>query len=198
MKFYNLLLLLLFFGMLSSQAQDVNNTVADTLEIRLDPEVKEHSPKKATLMSMALPGLGQAYNKKYWKIPVAYALIATPLYFAIDQQKQFKNYKSAYLQRIDPNPNVTDPYEGIYTEDNLINLVDFHRRNRDLFYVLTAVAYVLNVVDAAVDAHLYYFNVSDDISGLIKPDFQYLDNNTLAPSLTLNLTFGQKPLKKSF
>jgi|SRR5690554_3768586 len=199
MKFKATLLLFLSIGCATSvSAQKVNALTTDT--IKISAEVEDHSPKKATIMSLALPGLGQAYNKKYWKIPIVYAMIVTPLFFAIDQQQQFNEFKSAYLKRVDGNPNTADlKYKGVYSDNNLLSLIDFHRKNRDLFYVLTGVAYVLNVVDAAVDAHLYYFNVSDDISAIVKPDVQYFaQDRMLAPSLTLSFTFGSKPPLRNF
>lgn len=166
----------------------------------VEEPIQKHSPRKATIMSMVVPGLGQAYNKKYWKIPLVYAAIGVPLYVALDQQSMFNEFKSAYLSRIDDDPTTVDrKYDGVYSNANLENLIDFHRKNRDLFYVLTGVAYILNVVDAAVDAHLYYFEVSDDLSGVFKPDFQYLaPQQTFVPSLTLSLKFGSKKPIKNF
>lgn len=195
MKIQLTLLLLVLSLMMSSSlyAQE-----SDTLVLQ-ENEYK-HSPRKATIMSLVVPGLGQAYNKKYWKIPLVYAAIGVPLYVAMDQQSMFNEFKSAYLKRVDGDPNTIDSkYDGVYTDANLENLIDFHRKNRDLFYVLTGVAYILNVVDAAVDAHLYHFEVSDDLSAVFKPDFQYLaPQQTFVPSLTLSLKFGAKKPVKNF
>jgi hypothetical protein len=157
--------------------------------------VPKHSPTKATLLSLALPGAGQAYNKKYWKIPIVYAAIGSAFYFARQQEKSFNEFKGAYLARVDDDPNtVDDKYQNVYSNENLLSLIDFHRENRDLLYVLTGVAYILNVVDAAVDAHLYYFDVSDDLSANIRPNFQFEPvQNQLIPSFTLSLKIGKKP-----
>lgn len=171
---------------------------ADT-SIVINP-VPEHSPTKATLMSLALPGLGQAYNKKYWKIPIVYGMIGTSLYFAIDQQKQFKDFKSAYLKRVDDDSTTVDTkYLGIFRDDQLLAQIDNRRRDRDLLFVLTGVAYMLNIVDAAVDAHLYYFDVSDDLVGTVKPSFQRTHRrNELIPSLTLSLKFAKNNHRQRF
>jgi len=171
--------------------------VADTVYI---DSVPPHSPTKATLMSMVVPGLGQAYNKKYWKIPLIYAAIGSAFYFARQQDQLFNEYKDAYLARIDEDPNtVDDKYQGVYTDDNLQSLIDYHRGNRDLLYVLTGIAYVLNVVDAAVDAHLYYFNVTDDLSATFKPDIQFSPFQMQPiPSLTFSLKIGKKPAPSRF
>lgn len=189
-------ILLIFISLILSSS--LYSQQSDTLFIE-DQEYK-HSPHKATIMSMVVPGLGQAYNKKYWKIPLVYAAIGVPLYVAMDQQEMFNEFKSAYLKRVDDDPNTVDEkYDGVYSDANLLSLIDFHRKNRDLFYVLTGLAYVLNVVDAAVDAHLYHFDVSDDISGVFKPDFQYMaPQQTFVPSLTLSLKFGGKKPVKNF
>jgi len=178
---------MLFFN---AQAQDT--TYIDS--------VPPHSPAKATLLSLALPGAGQAYNKKYWKIPIVYAAIGSAFYFARRQERSFSEFKDAYLARVDDDPNtIDDTYQNVYSNENLLSLIDFHRENRDLLYVLTVVAYVLNVVDAAVDAHLYYFDVSDDLSANIRPNFQFEPlQNQMIPSLTLSLKFGKKAPRSSF
>ncbi len=193
MKFYGILLFVLFLHLNSLRAQN-----SDTLLLKEDIVIK--SPKKATLMSMALPGLGQAYNEKYWKIPVVYAAIGTPLFFALDQQSKFNDFKDAYLKRNDDDPNtVDDKYDGVYTDDNLISLIDFHRANRDLLYVLTGVAYILNIVDAAVDAHLYEFDVSNDLSAIIKPNIQFTGPYlSPTPSMTISLKFGKNVQRNRF
>lgn len=175
----------------------MNAQVADTVYI---DSVPKHSPVKATLMSMAVPGLGQAYNKKYWKIPLVYAAIGSAFYFARRQDKMFNDFKDAYVKRIDDDPNtIDDKYRNVYSDQNLLSLIDYHRGNRDLLYVLTAVAYILNVVDAAVDAHLYYFDVSDDLSASIHPNFQFSPlQQEIVPSLTLSLKIGKKPTRLSY
>ncbi|MCB0802314.1 MAG: hypothetical protein KDB74_04390 [Flavobacteriales bacterium] len=175
---------LVSYGSIKAQVSDT--TIID--------ENISHSPTKSTLLSLAVPGLGQAYNKKYWKIPLVYAIIGTPLFFAIDQKNKFENFKSAYLKRVDDDPNTIDyQYQDVYTNENMQSLIDYHRKNRDLMFVLTGLAYVINVVDASVDAHLFYFDVNDDISGIIRPDVQYLTmQRSFVPSLTLSLKFGKK------
>lgn len=195
MKIYlSILFSLLTIGFSTSLFAQQSDTVL------IEETQAKHSPKKATIMSLVVPGLGQAYNKKYWKIPLVYAAIGVPLYVALDQQSMFNEFKAAYIKRVDDDPTtVDDKYTGVYTNANLENLIEFHRKNRDLFYVLTGVAYVLNVVDAAVDAHLYHFEVSDDLSADLKPDFQYLSyQQTFVPSLTLSFKFGQKKPKINF
>ncbi|HNR21175.1 MAG TPA: DUF5683 domain-containing protein [Bacteroidia bacterium] len=129
-----------------------------------DSVVLKHSPHKATIYSTVLPGLGQAYNKKYWKIPIIYVGFGVSGYFAVDNQKQYKKYKEAYAVRLDGDENTIDQFADSYTDEDLRLLKNFYRRNRDLSYVSIGLIYVLNIVDATVDAHLFQFNVDDNLS----------------------------------
>lgn len=171
-----------------------NNLQAQEPDTLVVKDTLNHSPVKATFFSLFVPGLGQAYNKKYWKIPLVYAIIGTPLYFALDQKEKFDDYKSAYAKRVDGDPNTVDlQFKNIERDETLLDFMDFHRKNRDLFFVLTGVAYALNVVDAAVDAHLYYFDISDDLSARFRPSVQYSPwQNSYVPSLNLTLKIGKK------
>ena len=166
---------------------------ADTLYLDSLPT---HSPKKATLLSLALPGLGQAYNKKYWKIPLVYAIIGTPLFFVLDEARLYNEFKDAYISE---QLGETHKYTDVYNGTQLNALLEGHRQNRDLFTVLTVAAYAMNILDAAVDAHLYNFDVSDDLSASFKPSFQHdRMSNTMIPSMTLSLKFGKKSQKNAF
>lgn len=173
------------------QESDSIPTTTDTLL----NEKKEHSPTKASLMSAALPGLGQVYNKKYWKVPVVYAALGTAIYFAVDMNGRYQNWKQAYIYRIDEDPAtemeyIGDQYLGNFSSSFLLQQTELYRRNRDLIFVGTGVIYFLNIIDAAVDAHLYNFNVSDDLSLEIKPDFKYSPNtNTLAQGIRIRLNW---------
>tara|TARA_R110002072_G_scaffold194247_10_gene351540 strand:+ start:750 stop:1376 length:627 start_codon:yes stop_codon:yes gene_type:complete len=165
----------------------------DTVVVK-DETLLKHSPKKATYFSLVLPGLGQAYNKKYWKIPLVYAIIGVPLVLGLDQQSQFKEFRDALGSRLDDDPATIDnKYDGVYTDQNMRSLIDFHRKNRDLFLILSVVGYAINVVDATVDAHLFYFDVSDDLSATFKPSVQVFGpQQTLVPSFNLSLKFTKK------
>ncbi|MBI1316413.1 hypothetical protein GC167_06075 [bacterium] len=132
-----------------------------------EPEV--HSPRRAMLYSTLLPGWGQIYNGKVWKAPLAWALIGTPVGFAVFNQQQYRAFSDAYIAAVDNNPETVNPYEGIYTPEQLITLQTTYRRWRDLSIILAVTAYALNILDAYVDGHLYYFDVSDDLSLTIDP-----------------------------
>jgi len=125
--------------------------------------LQTHSPSKAVLYSAILPGAGQAYNKKYWKIPIIYAGIGA-LVYAIDfNQKNYSTFKDAFIIRTDGDSTTSDDYPR-YTDDNLKTLFEYYRRNRDLSYILAGTLYILNILDAYVDAELFYFDVSDKLT----------------------------------
>ena len=155
---------------------------ADSIKptVDLSQKVNKHSPHKATIYSAILPGLGQAYNKKYWKIPVIYGLTGVLTYFAIDNNKEYVVYKDAYKWRLDDNSATVDKFEGIYSDEDLRILKNYYRRNRDLSFIGLGVVYLLNVVDAAVDAHLFYFDVSDDLSLKVQPGIQPMSHTAFA------------------
>tara|TARA_Y100001968_G_C19425304_1_gene754021 strand:+ start:1958 stop:2482 length:525 start_codon:yes stop_codon:yes gene_type:complete len=127
----------------------------------------EKSITTATILSAACPGLGQLYNKKYWKIPVLYASLGTIVYYYVQNNQQYHNYKSAYIAEIDNNINTIN--NTGYNATNLIQLQDQYRDNRDLSAFLLALLYTLNIVDACVDAHLLNYNVNDNLSLYLKP-----------------------------
>jgi hypothetical protein len=130
---------------------------------------KYHSPKKAALFSAVIPGSGQIYNKKYWKVPVIYAGFVG-LAFSFDfNQSQYVLYRDAIKFRTDADPSTTDNYVGVYSDEQLITLYKYYHRYRDLTVVGGLTLYLLNVIDAAVDAHLFTFNVSDDLTINIHP-----------------------------
>ena len=146
-----------------------------------------HSPGKAALYSAILPGLGQAYNKKYWKIPIVYAALGTSVYFIFWNTKYYNDYAEAYNIRI---AGGDDKYAGIYSTQNLISLQNYYRNNRDLSVILTVLFYGLNVLDANIDGHLYNFDVSEDISMRIEPAL--IGKNALGgytPGLSFTLNF---------
>jgi len=148
-----------------------------------------HSPKKAALYSTALPGLGQAYNRKFWKIPVLYAGFATIIYFIVDNNNVYQRYNNAYLIRNDSDPLTHDEYEGKLTPDELKLLKDEFRRYRDLNIIMAAGLYALNIIDANVDAHLFYYDISPDLTMKISPRLYNIKENH-KPVLGANLTFN--------
>jgi len=131
----------------------------------------DHSPKKATYLAL-VPGLGQIYNRKYWKLPIVYAGFAVTGYFAYTNRIEYKNYKDAYVCA--SNAAVTgdtcnNSLAQKYSVESLQSGMDYYRRNMELSYIFMGVWYILQMLDATVDAHLFYWDVSDDISIRAQP-----------------------------
>ncbi len=156
----------LFFVVVSSKAQ-----LNDTSKVSLIGSTKNltsqfHSPRKATLMSTFLPGSGQVYNKKYWKVPIIYVGFGALAYSINFNHTKYRTFLNAYKDRLD---GVTDDKFKLYTNDNLNSLQTYYHRYRDLSVIGALALYLLNIVDATVDAHLFAFDVSEDLSFRFRP-----------------------------
>lgn len=147
------------------------------------PLKEKKSPHKASVLSAIIPGSGQFYNEKYWKIPIVYACMGTALYFANNNNNNYQEYKDALVKR---NNGEADKYIDIYSDSQMITIIDFYQRNRDISYILLTAAYVLNIVDASVDAHLFDFNINENLSVSAQPTI--LSNfNSLQPVISFQL-----------
>ena len=131
-------------------------------------------PKKAALYSAIIPGAGQVYTKKYWKVPLIYAGLITSAYYINESHTLYDTYKQTYLNRLDGDR--TDQFIGTYTDANLVTLTEHYRRNAEISALLFTLTYVLNIVDASVNAHLFTYNVSDDISIIVQPVYFSKEN----------------------
>ena len=130
----------------------------------------DNSVTKITLMSTVCPGLGQIYNKKYWKVPVIYSALGGSIYYYIKNNNKYEEYKSAYIAETDQNDNTIN--NSGYSEYNLITLQNYYQNSRDLSALIFLLTYCLNIIDASVDAHLTNYNLNDNLS-------LYLDINDL-------------------
>jgi len=181
-----LLSLILSLGYLSafSQSEEKPRVKAEETVKAIDTG---HSVSKATWLSTAFPGLGQAYNGSYWKMPIIYAAMGTTIYFAIDNHNIYREFLDAFYVRTDDDPNTVDAYVGAYNERQLIEIQNQFRKWRDLNIILTVVIYALNILDAHVDAHLYYYNVNDNLSLHLEPSIiQSPYYNSMGISLKFN------------
>lgn len=172
-------------GNFSSFGQEEIKLIAsDTVTKTIDPL----RPAKAAFYSAVLPGLGQAYNKRYWKIPIVYIALGTGIYSYTWNQKRYDRYRDAYKQRLVLGENSNDRYQGLLSTDRLIDAQKYHQRNRDLSLLITAALYALNIIDANVDAHLQQFNVNGDLT--IRPEIQTNEfNYKQNVGLSLNYKF---------
>ena len=164
-----------------SQALPGELRATDTIK---SPQIDPLAPSKAAFYSAILPGLGQAYNKKYWKIPIVYAAIGTSLYFYLDNNKKYHQYRDAYKRRL---AGFNDDEFQYLDDSRLIAAQRLFQRNRDLSLLVTAAFYILNIVDANVDAHLIQFNVSDKLT--FRPDV-YQNEINYKPNVGLTVNFS--------
>ena len=158
----------------------------DTLELP-DRVRQVKDPKVATILSAILPGAGQAYNEKVWKVPIIYGGIITTAYFVEFNNRRYQKFREALTIVRDPSlgPN---PFPNL-NQDGIIRNVDYWRRNRDLCYLIFGVIYVLNIVDAQVDAHLSGFDVSDDLSWKLEPSYETFTAGGQSIGLSFKLNF---------
>ncbi len=160
------LLLLIFLISQGKSFAQINNNQPSP--ITYDTDFMAPSPAKAAMLSATLPGLGQVYNRKYWKIPIIYAGFGTLAYFIDFNNTEYRKWREAWIARVDGNPNTVDDYP-LYSTDRLEWLMNGYRRNLEVTYILTAALYLLNILDASVDAHLMNFDVGEDLSLGLEP-----------------------------
>lgn len=135
---------------------DIKTANAPTKELKFNPT-------KAGLYSAVLPGLGQYYNKKYWKIPIVLGAIGTGVGITLWNQRQYTRYRNAFISQLNGQPHEFSDIPGI-TADALGRTQDRAKRQRDYAIAISALVYVLNIVDAVVDAHLYEGRKDPDLA----------------------------------
>ena len=186
-RFLFLLGILMFVAFQQAEAQNVvfdtiGNTIitADTLikENKTDKPAKaqkKHSPKAATIMSACLPGLGQVYNGKWWKVPIVYAGLGGLGYLVYSNYYEYQSYLHAYEFKTGnlPEGATLNQHEANlankYADKQLQTYKESYRRDFELYSILTVAWYGLNILDACVDGHLYSYDISDDLSLNIDP-----------------------------
>ena len=129
------------------------------------------APSKAAFYSAIFPGMGQVYNKKYWKAPIVWGAMGTSIYYYLDNNKEYKRYRTAYKLRKNGLQDEFTQDDGtqIISLETLERAQDQLRGNRDLSLLTTVILYVLQIVEASVNAHLLQFNTDDNLS--FKPTF---------------------------
>jgi hypothetical protein len=144
----------------------VNAGFAQTSDSTNTKKIFEPKPKKAALYSAILPGMGQAYNRQYWKIPVIYAGVGVSGYFLIFNANQYQKYRKIYIARLQGDNSDDMPY---YSNDNIKTLQDAYKKYLDMTVLLTALGYTIQMADALAAAHLRNFDVSPNISMRLQP-----------------------------
>ena len=150
---------------MQAQTDTIPTKHRDSLYFKADTLINRNkinilAPAKAAFYSAVLPGLGQIYNRQYWKIPIVYGAIGTGTYFYLANNNAYNRFRQAYFDR---KNGLHDEFPQ-YTNDVLITAQKFYKRQRDTAMLLTILAYVLNIIDANVSAHLKQWNVNDNLS----------------------------------
>ncbi|MEO6303898.1 MAG: DUF5683 domain-containing protein [Bacteroidia bacterium] len=189
----NLIILIFLFFAFNVSSQ------IDTIALGKDTTTQTKSQKKATysvarrasILSAIVPGLGQAYNKKYWKIPIIYAGIGGFGYMFLSNNKQYNLYRTNVRAYYDED-STTMPALTQYSGDQLQTLKLQYRKYRDFAIIGFSIIYLINIVDANVDAHLRTFDVSDDLSIHIDPwqsTYRTAAGYKMATGLSIKLNF---------
>lgn len=192
-------------GQIDSTSQQTLIEIADSSKSKIKSAKigsKEHSPKKALILSFVLPGAGQIYNRKFWKLPIVYGGIGGLTYLAVYNGSKYRCYRKSYLALVDDDPltvNTCDPNKS--TADMKL-LRDSYQKNYEYSVAGLLGFYLLVAADAFVDAHLKSFDISDDLSLKIKPDLEfsnsgYFTNSNNMMSAGLSFEFKLKSKNKS-
>ncbi|MCQ2285165.1 MAG: DUF5683 domain-containing protein [Bacteroidales bacterium] len=165
MKLRQAFLILAFLMVTGLTLSAQTDTSANAAQVSASDSTKvaKHSPTTAMLLSI-VPGGGQIYNKKYWKLPIVYGCLAASSYFIYSSATKMADYRNEFINRRDGNVELLVEEYAQYNDENIIELKNKYRRNMEISIGVTAIFYVLNIIDAMVDAHLYYFDISDDLS----------------------------------
>ncbi len=149
------------------------------------------SPRKAALYSAILPGLGQFYNRKYWKIPIIYAGALTAIYAFNFNNTEYQRFREAYILRRNGDLTSNSLYQFYPDINQLSNARDFYRYYRDFSVILGLMLYGLQMADAAVDAHLMSFSVKDDLTLTIAPKMHYMHDGSQTMGMALQFRLGK-------
>jgi hypothetical protein len=180
-----LLYIILLFATTSIAQNDslfVDKEVTIIIRDTINPEAYDPlAPSRAAFYSAALPGLGQAYNKKYWKIPIIYAGMATGVYFYFRNNIEYNRFRDAYKSRLAGFTN--DEFYGdgdspLISDSRLIDAQKSAQKNKDVSIIVTLAFYLLNIIDANVDAHLRQYDVDENLS--LTPQFNLNEINRQA------------------
>ncbi len=173
-----------------NDSQTSNNTV-ETIEVEASRDRPLVLPARASMLSASLPGLGQIYNRKYWKVPIIYAGFGALAYYVGINNNGYQMFRAAYIARVDGNPNTIDDFP-FHSTDVLQRAMNIYRRNLEVTYLLGAALYLLNILDANVDAHLMDFDVGETLSmgmEIIASPISAQRRPASHPGLTLRIKF---------
>ncbi len=162
-KFWLVIVLISFQGF--AQKDSLNLKIKDSIQLSGD-DYSALSPSKAAFYSAVFPGMGQMYNKKYWKVPIVWGAMATSTSIYLFNNSEYKRYRRAFRQRESglQDEFTLDDGTEVISRDGLISAQKTLRNNRDLSLLATVLVYVLQIVEASVNAHLLQFDTSKNLS----------------------------------
>jgi len=177
-KLHYILILLFTTAVFSQEADTLTIKQEEVLIIKDTPQSPEKynplAPQRAAFYSAVIPGLGQAYNKKYWKIPIIYGGIAAGVYFYLQNDQDYDRFRTAYKRRLagfTDDEFYGDGSEPLIPNQRLIDAQKTAQKNKDVSIIVSIAFYLLNIIDANVDSHFRQFNVNDDLS--LKPKLNF-------------------------
>ncbi len=164
-KAFYILIMCVIFNINFSFSQKNDIYISDTI-LTVNEGINPLTPSTAAFYSAILPGLGQAYNKKYWKIPIVYAALGTSTYFYIGNNRQYNRTRTAFKLLKAGKPHEFDGLNGnnLLSEAALVRAQKRFKEGRDLSLFITIGLYILNIVEASVDAHLMQLNTDSNLS----------------------------------
>lgn len=192
-----IVVILFFYAFAKAQEENPSDTILDADNVESVSTKEEYAPlrpAKAAFYGAVLPGLGQAFNKDYWKLPLVYGALGSSIYAVSFNGKQSERFRTAFKQRLAgridefTRPDEDGDLVEIFTDEALINGQDQFKRRRDLFILVSAGVYLLQIIEANVDAHLSQYDVDDDLTfgpSLYTDDF----GQTMNYGLTINYKF---------
>lgn len=185
----------------------------DSLTVRQVAKTRiTKDPMRATMLAVAFPGLGQIYNRKYWKIPLVYAGFGGLIYSAGFNSAEYNKYMTAYqdftdkipatdsyLSLIRADPKTYDPVkypdtysasDASYYKDGMLRMIDYYKRYRDLSYIGIAGWYLLSILDANVDASLFNYDISNNLELAVRPAAIQLPGGYMGAGLNIGMTIN--------
>jgi len=152
-----------------------------------------HDPNKAALLSALIPGLGQAYNKQYWKIPIIYTGGMVMLHYIRYNHEIYNAFRTGLIAESDGRSETVNPFNEVipnrYNSDQMQQQLEYFRRNRDYLMIIGGVMYMLNIVEAHIAAHLKEFDINDGLSLKLHPSIQPTPLFSHATGISLKFTF---------
>jgi len=187
---FTFLLSLFFFLRCNAQTDTLNLISKGTLSSKNKPfQLKKHDPKTASCLAI-IPGAGQIYNKKYWKLPIVYGGLGATGFLIYYYADLTTLYRKEYVARMNNDVEKYNPKLKKLSNESVLYNRNFYRRNMEICIAACTIIYALSILDACVDAHLFYYDVSENLSLGVKPKINYNPvNGATTPCMGLVVKF---------